>query len=243
MKRVLSSIGIGAATVDTVLPRTELRPGETVEVDVEMYGGETTQEINGIYFALKTRVESDGDVEERVLASPEVNQSISLAPGDTRTIPVDIELPLWTPLTVGGASVWLATGLDIDWARDPTDEDRIDVVPDEFVAALLEAVEDLGFALRFTELVDTPYLDDRPFAQEFDFRPTEDRFVADLDELEITVMPREDDLRVFVEFDRRDPIAEEYDVDFDEQEIPITFDQPKSDAIRRRIESGIDQHT
>lgn len=32
MRRVLSSIGIGSATVDTILPRTELHPGDTVEI-------------------------------------------------------------------------------------------------------------------------------------------------------------------------------------------------------------------
>lgn len=50
MNQVLSSIGIGAATVDTVFPRTELVPGETVTADVELYGGDATQEIDGIYF-------------------------------------------------------------------------------------------------------------------------------------------------------------------------------------------------
>ncbi|WP_049922847.1 sporulation protein, partial [Halopiger djelfimassiliensis] len=44
MKRILSSLGIGAATVDTVLPTT-LTAGETVDVS----GGNDSQEIDGIY--------------------------------------------------------------------------------------------------------------------------------------------------------------------------------------------------
>lgn len=244
MKRVLSSIGIGTATVDTVLPEAEVRPGETVALDVELFGGDATQEIDGIYFVLKSRVESaDGDVDERVVSEAAVDRAITLDPGEERTIAADLDVPLWTPITRGGASVWLETGLDIAWARDPTDEDRVEVVPEAFVAALFEAVEDLGFALVHTELDDTPHLDDRPFAQEFDFRPTEERYAGVLDELEVRVAPRGDDLRVVVEFDRGDDVAAEHGVDFDEQEVPMTFDRPSVDEIRGRIRNGIDQYS
>lgn len=239
MKKVLSSIGIGAATVDTVFPRTELVPGETVTADVELYGGESTQEIEDIYFQLKTRF-ADGDGGERTVTEFTLGEAVTLEPGDERTVPVDVTVPLWTPLTEGGTSVWLETGLEIDWAVDPTDEDRIEVVPGDHTGALFDAVEELGFVLRYAELVETPYLDDRPFAQEFDFRPTDDRFAAGLDELEVTVMPRADDLRVFVEFDQEDEIADEYDMDFDEMETPLTFERADADAIRRRLKNELD---
>ncbi len=242
MKRVLSSIGIGAATVDTVFPRTELGPGETVTADVELYGGDATQEIEGIYFQLKTRLSGD-EGGERTVGEFAVDEAVTLEPDEERTIPVDVAVPRWTPLTRGGASVWLETGLDIDWAKDPTDEDRIDILPGEYTAALFETVEELGFALRTTNLVDTPHLDDRPFAQEFDFRPTGEQFGADLDELAITIAPREDDLRTFITFDRVDEVAEAHDMDFDEQEVSITFDRVDPDMMRRRLRNEIDQQT
>lgn len=243
MRRVLSSIGIGAATVDTVLPKTELQPGETVAVDVELTGGDSTQEIEGIHFTLKARVESNGGAEEHALAEIGLDRSVSLAPGDTRTIPVDIDVPLWTPVTTSGVSVWLETRLDIDWARDPTDEDRIEVVPDAFVAALFTALEELGFARRDADLVDVPHVDDRPLAQRFRFRPTDDRYEADIDAIEITVMPDREVLRLFVEYDRRDEVADELDLDFDRQEVAMTIKRANPDTIRRRLEDGIDQHT
>jgi len=241
MKRVLSSIGIGSATVDTVFPQTELVPGETVTAEVELYGGDATQEIDDIYFDLKTRL-SEGD-EERVITEFDIDKEIELSPGDERTVPVDIEIPPWAPLTRGGTSVWLETGLDIDWAVDPTDEDRIDIVPDEYIGALFDALDEMGFALRYAELVETPYLDDRPFAQELDFRPTDSRFTDDLDELEITLVPRSGDLRVFVEFDTVDEIADEYDMDFDEMEASLTFDRADADTIRRRLKNEIKQYS
>lgn len=242
MRRVLSSIGVGSATVDTVLPRERLHPGEVVQVSVELHGGDATQEIDAIYFALKTRVEGNGEVEERTLAEPVVDDPIALEPGEERSIPVKLRVPYHAPISRGNVDVWLETGLDIDWAKDPRDEDRIEVVPGPIEGALLDAIDDLGFAFRYSELVDTPYLDDRPFAQEMDFRPTTDEFATELDELEVTFMPREDDLRVFVEFDQRDAVADEYDVDFDEMEAPITFEQAEVESVRRRLIREIDIH-
>lgn len=239
MGRILSSIGIGAATVDTILPEPDLRPGETVRVDVELAGGDSTQEIEGITFVLKAHVDSDGSNDERVLTEFEVDRSVELSPGEERTIHVDVEVPLWTPVTTSGISVWLETRLDIDWARDPTDEDEVEVAPDEFVSALFEAMDDLGFTLRGSDLVDVPNVDDRPMAQTFRFRPTGGPYETDLDAVEVTVMPRSDDLRVFVEFDRTSTIADEHDMDFDKQEEPMTLDRASVESIRGRLEEGI----
>lgn len=243
MKRVLSSIGIGAATVDTVLPAGELRPGETVEVDVELHGGDSTQEIGGIHFVLTTRVESDGGVDEHLVTETEVDRTVTLAPGEERTIPIDVDVPLWTPITTGGVSVWLGTRLDIDWARDPTDEDRVEVVPDEHVSALLDAFDHLGFALLGSDVVEVSHVDDRPIAQTFRFVPTGASYDAELDAVEVTVMPRREDLRVFVEYDLVDQIADDRDLDFDLQEVAMTLDRANPEAIRGRILDGIKQHT
>jgi sporulation-control protein len=241
MKRVLCSIGIGAATVDTVLPRAKVTPGDTVTADVNLYGGDATQEIQGIRFVLKARLSGGAD-EERVVGEFGVEETITLEPDDERTIPVDVHVPLWTPITEGGASVWLETRLTIDWAVDPSDEARIEVVPDRYTAALFDAVEKLGYALRRSELVEGTYLDDRPFAQRFDFAPT-DPGVGDLDGIELTIMPREEDLRVFAGFSQRDAVAEEYDVRFDDHEVSITFDRDDASLMSRRLRSEIKQLT
>ena len=243
MGRILSSIGIGAATVDTVLPKTKLWPGETVRVDVELYGGDSAQTIEGIDFVLKTRFAAEEGEATVTIDEFEVERSISLAPEEERTIPVDVEIPLWTPITRSGVSVWLETRLDIDWARDPTDEDQIEVVPDEYVSALFDAFDGLGFALRGSSLIDVDHVDDRPLAQRFRFEPTGGPYASDVDAIEITVMPRTADLRVFVEYDLVDEIADDLDLDFDRQEIAMTLSHATVDAIKGRIEDGIRQHT
>ena len=168
MKRVLSSIGIGGATVDTVFPRLEFTPGEVVDADVELSGGETTQEIERIYFALKARHPGADDA-ERAISEFAVDRAVTLAPEDELTLPAEIAFPYWVPLTRGEVSVWLETGLEIDWARDPTDEDALEI-------------------------------------------------------------------------DLVDEVADPRDLDFDEQEIPITFESADRATMRRRIASEIDQH-
>lgn len=241
MKRVLASIGIGGATVNTVFPRAEFSPGETVTATVELHGGEATQTIEGVYFQLKARL--PGGNGEQTVGEFTVDESVTLEPGEELAIPVDVHFPLWVPVTLGGVSVWLETGLAIDWAKDPSDEDEIEIVPGEFAAVLFEVMGDLGFALRDSKLVEMPILDDRPFAQKFDFRPADGQFADEVDDVEVTLIPREDDLRAFFEVDRVDEVAEEYDLDFDEQEVSITFDRADANMMRRRLKNAIEART
>lgn len=238
-KRVLSSIGIGGATVDTVLPDVEFSPGDTVDATVELTGGDSAQDISGIYFALKAR---DDAGDERILSEFGIDESVTLEPDDHQSLPVEFDIPYEAPLTRGTVSVWLETGVDIAWAVDPTDEDEIEVVPDEATAALFDAMDDLGFELAGSELVDVSFIDDRPFAQKFEFRPTTD-FVDDLDDLEITVLAQGTGLRVLLEFDHVDEVTELHDFDADEQEISITFEHANAEMMASRIKSELINQT
>lgn len=239
MGRVLSRIGIGSSTVDTVLPRAELAPGETVSVDVELYGGDSRQEISGIHLVLTARDDADGEHE---LVAYHVDGPVSLEPDEERTIRAEVEVPLWAPVTAGGVSVWLETRLDIEWARDPTDEDEVEVVPDATLSALFEALEDLDFALDGSEIIEVDHVEDRPIAQRFRYSPAGGRYESALDAIQVTAMPRAEDFRAFVEFDRAGTIADEHGLDFDRQEVSMTIGRASVDAIRRRIEAGISQH-
>ena len=239
MRRLLSRIGIGAATVDTVLPAGELRPGETVAVDVELYGGNSTQEIQGIYLVLTASDEAGGAHE---IAEFVAERRLTIGPGEERTIEADLEVPLWTPITTGGVSVRLETRLDVDWSRDPTEEDEVAVAPDDTVAALFDALDGMGFTLRGSELDEVLHVEDRPLAQRFRFEPADGPYEAELDSIEVTPMPRDDDLRVFVEFDRAGTIADEHGLDFDKWEVSMTFDRASVPAIRRRLEAGIERN-
>lgn len=239
MNRLLSRIGIGAATVDTLLPTTEFSPGETVEATVEMEGGRSEQQIDALYFALLTQAAN----EDRVIDQFKITEPVSLPAGGTQTITTEVTIPPWTPVTRDDCRVWLKTGLDVSWAVDPGDEDAIDVVPGPYVEALFAAVDELGFDYRGSEIRKPAWLDDRPFVQAFRFTPQTEEFRSDIDELMIVCNPREEELKTVIEIDEREPAEESTDVAFDQQEIIHIFETTNEDMVRRQLESTIDQHT
>ncbi|HET7325158.1 MAG TPA: sporulation protein [Halococcus sp.] len=300
MGRVLSRIGVGGATVDTILPDDEFSPGERVTATVEMVGGDSEQTIENVY--LKLIASTHDDETEHVLDTYDLlDETVILAADETKTIETELRLPLWTPITTtNGITVRIDTGLDIEWAVDATDADKIDIVPDEFTDALFTAIEELGFAHYGTYITDEEsWVEDRPLVQKFMFVPESEPFDTYLDVLGITCLPREEDLRVAVEIneiditaddpeleakaeegaaarlltegkksiediayvgdsprdlderygehdpttERKGTIANELDLDFDKQEVTLTFENPYPDQIQSELNATIRQHT
>jgi sporulation-control protein len=241
MKRVLSSVGIGSATVDTVLPDGSFVPGETVEATVEVEGGSSEQEIEQLNFAFVTRYRGEEGYEQSVFERFGVAEPFTIGAGDRREIPIEFTVPYGTPLTKGGVTVWLKTGLDIDWALDPTDKDHVEVQPDERMAALFEAVEDLGFGFHSSEVERTRFGHSHPFAQEFEFRPRSGPFARDLDELELVCAPTADAVQVHLEIDRRGGLLSEM-ADTDESRDDFRFDGTDTDSIRSELRRRIEHH-
>ena len=211
-KRMLSSIGIGSAKVDTVLASDECGPGEMIEAVVKIKGGKVEQTIDEIYFSIHCNYEeeSEHNGEERtveriaVLDKFQLGESLVIGPGEEQEIPLEFELPLEAPLTVGRTKVWVQTGLDIKKAVDPGDRDYIHVIPTVAQDALLGAINELGFELVDAECEAVRQFGWRmPFVQELEFKPHSGPFRGRLDELEIICLPREDHLEVIMEVDRR----------------------------------------
>ncbi|MFC7140720.1 sporulation protein [Halosimplex aquaticum] len=205
MREVLSSLGVGSATVDTILDEGTLHPGEAVDLTVEIEGGSTSQAIDAIYFSLETRYRSeDGGYETTAIQQEVAERSFTVEPDDHRRLDASMTLPRVTPLTKGAVDVWLKTGLEIDWAKDPQDRDAIEVVPTEKMAAVLEAVEGLGFAFSESDCKQASVYSPAPFVQEFEYEPTGSQWRRRVDELELIFAPLSDELEVRVEVDRRD---------------------------------------
>lgn len=203
MRKHLASIGIGSATVDTILERETLRPGESVDLTVEVEGGSADQEVDAIYFALETSyVSESGGRETATVERTSARESFTIEAGESTSFDASMRLPRVTPLTKGGVDVWLRTGLDIDWAKDPQDRDPIRVRPTGEMAAVLEAVERLGFTFSETDCKQASVYSDAPFVQEFEFEPTNSEWRRKLDELEVIFAPLADELEVRVEVDR-----------------------------------------
>lgn len=240
MKRVLSSLGIGAATVDTVLPTT-LTAGETVDARVDVTGGNDAQEVDGIYFALETRYETDESARTATIDSHRIADSFAIDPDEDRSFSVSIDVPYHTPVTMGKTEVWLDTGLDIDWAVDPDDTDPVEVRPDPLRRTMLDAVESLGFTLRTANCEASESLfSSHRFVQEFEFVPRSGPFADELDELEIAPLPEGDGFDLLVEVDRRGGLlAEQFDADESRERLSL---ESTSDDFERRLRAAIERN-
>ncbi len=205
--RLLSSIGIGAATVDTKLEKSEFVPGEEVRGVVEIKGGGQEQMVDGIYISVKTRFSRTAG-SDKALGTVErfpVAPRLTVQPGSREEVSFSFRLPYDTPLSIGRSEVWIETGLDVKSAFDPSDKDRITVRPNRWIQTVLDAIERLGFDLRQAENETLPDRFQRrlTFGQEFEFVPRRGEFSGRLGELELVMFPSEGQIDLIMQVDRR----------------------------------------
>lgn len=206
-KKLLASVGIGSAQVDTRLEQDSLIPGDMVRGEVHMVGGDVAQEIDDIYMYVVTHYErevNDNKVkEECILVKHRLSERFTLQPKERRVLPFAFQLPYETPLTMGRQPVYLRTGLDIKNAIDPGDSDFIEVRPHPLMEKVLDAIHLIGFQLFKVDCEYNRYLGRRyPFVQEFEFRPT-GPYRSRLEELEAVFHLRDGELEVLLELDKR----------------------------------------
>ncbi|MDQ0155088.1 sporulation protein [Robertmurraya andreesenii] len=249
--KIFASVGIGAAKVDTKLERDTVAPGEEIRGVVEIQGGNLEQQIDAIYLTLNTSyiVEKDdkrfhqtGQIDRFRLTEP-----FTIRPNERKQIPISFRLPSDTPLTIGRTKVWVATGLDVKNAVDPTDKDYLRVVPNQLMESVFNAVSDMGFRLREAECEQAPYRLRRrlPFIQEFEFVPISGAFRGRLDELELVFFPNSSsDMEIMMQVDRRARgltglLAEA--LEMDETNVRVTVSTADIPAMRQKIENVIRQ--
>ncbi|MFC7165058.1 sporulation protein [Halospeciosus flavus] len=244
MKKILASIGIGNATVDTVLPSTTVTPGETVEAEVQITGGNAEQDVGAIRFELETRAKTDDGYTEVDIDRFTLTESLTIEPDAEETRTVDIDVPYETPVTIGNTRVWIETELDIERAVDPEDTDYLDVQPTPRLQAVFDAMDELGFSFRTADCEYDPhgrYTTGRPFVQEFEFRPQSGQFVDDLDEVELVARPDADALTLFVEVDRRGGLLSEL-AETDERKTSTTIESTDVATVRDQLQSLVEEH-
>lgn len=206
-KKLLASVGIGAAKVDTRLYDDSLILGEILNGEVYITGGDVSQDIDDIYLYLATEYQREVDdntvTEECVLVKHCLSERFNLQPKEAKVIPFSFQLPYETPLTLRNQPVYVRTGLDISLAVDPKDTDYIQVRPHPLMQTVLDAIENLGFQLYKVDCEYNPHFGSTyPFVQEFEFRPI-GNYRGRLDELEVIFTLNSDLLEVFLELDKR----------------------------------------
>lgn len=248
MQKILASLGVGGATVKTVLSTSTVRPGGTARVNVDITGGNVEQKIRSVQLKMKTRyrykiAETDVYVTAS-FATYRLAGGFTIAPGADKTMSADFNIPRSTPLTWGSTRVWIETSLAVPMAIDPSDRSALTVAPAPGIQAVFDATEALGLSFRNADCQADPfrrYTKDRAFVQEFTFTPKRrSRFAQQLDEVEFIFAPHGDALRVSIEVDRRRGLLAEV-FDADERTFQFTLRRADQREAQSHIEQAIQQ--
>lgn len=214
-KKILASIGIGAAKVDTVLETEHLHPGQTFNAQVVISGGKVAQEVKGLELALMTKVkvqrEGENYFANHVIEKWKVSDTFQIQPDEIKSIPFEARLHAETPITQINAGynhcyVWIETGLDIDLSLDPKDEDSLVIYPNEAIKACMQAMEKLGFSLIRAD-VEKGHLKANTYQsisgcyQELEYRQSSNA-LFDLKEVELSFITETHKTHVLIELDR-----------------------------------------
>lgn len=232
-KRMFASMGVGSAKVDLMLYQDTIQAGGMVNGVVRIAGGQVTQQIDDVYAYVMTkyiRERNDAKMlENGVIAKFLLAGKFTLEARQIHEFPVSFQLPAITPATMERTPVWIQTGLDINNAIDPTDQDYIKVLPHPHSSVVLQAVNRLGFRLREVSCEYAPRYarGGMSFVQEFEFVPTTN-YRNQLDELEIIFYPDERGVELLLQIDRKSrgffgALAEAMDVD--ESFVHVRFEQ------------------
>ena len=222
-KKLLASVGMGSAKVDTFILSEQLNPGGECNLRVVIQASDSVeQDINGLELALCTSAKSEKDlgdseikVNETVILSrwamtpQELGLSNSiLEAGQTIEYDLTISLHPETPVTAVAnnlSKVWIATGLDIDKGLDSSDKEYLDIHPTSFQKHAVEAMYELGYKILKVD-VEKGYLRGNGFQssvncyQEFEFKRQAGLFSSS--EAELSFVNLDGAVGILVEKDR-----------------------------------------
>jgi sporulation-control protein len=218
LKKLLASVGIGKAKVDTILLDNELRAGQAFNIEIVITGGDVEQEINGIELAVMAHAKAEGEIGDSevtynksvVLQRWQQALNITIQPNQTLSKSLTLELHPEIPATqlFGHAigKVWLQTGLDIKNGIDGSDKDSLVILPSPTQLAVLDCVQQNGYQL-FKADIESGRVRGKGFSshlpcyQEYEFKP-ESRSFFGAKELEVTFVDNGRETGVLIEVDR-----------------------------------------
>ncbi|GHC78828.1 hypothetical protein GCM10007079_16440 [Nocardiopsis terrae] len=222
-KRMLASVGIGSATVETTLDNETVQPGGTVTGTLKVTGGKVAQTLEGISVGLRANVEKEYEYEDSegetqsgeytidvvVAEQTLTDEEMELEPEQEFELSFEMTVPMEAPITsIGGThvldNVGLNTRLHVDKALDRKDVDPLLIEPLPAQAAVLQALDALGFVLRSVDLEKGEIPGTRqklPFYQELEYS-TAGQYEG-LESLELTFLTDDDGVDVVLELDKK----------------------------------------
>ncbi|NLU80382.1 sporulation protein [Micromonospora sp. HNM0581] len=210
-KKMLSALGVGGPSVDTVLSNPNTRPGLALDGQVNLLGGDASADIEQIAIGLVSRVEVGEAAGVMEFHRQVVSGPFQLAAKQALSIPFQLPLPWETPITavygqrLHGMALGLRTELAIARAVDKGDLDEINVHPLPVQERILEAFLQLGFRFKKADLergLIHGVQQTLPFYQEIEFFAAP-QYAQTINELELTFVANPHGVDVVLECDKR----------------------------------------
>lgn len=212
--KIMSSLGLQNASIETHIYTPDLYAGQTIEGEVILTGGDSNKTINGVSLQLMTIAEVEsGDHEFNqplVLQQWALANRFELPAKQQFRAPFQIQLPYETPITEvnchrNASRVWIQIHLDVDWGLDATDRDFLRIHPTAAMQAFIQAMQQCGLVLSTVD-VEKGQLRARDFQstigcyQELEFIPAN---YGSLNEVEVSFVAQANQTHVMIEIDRK----------------------------------------
>jgi sporulation-control protein len=181
-KKLFASLGVGSASVDTVLHEPNVVPGGVVQGEVHIEAGSVDQQIQKLSVGLMARVEvetDDGELKQNIeFGRQQLGGALDLKEGARHTVGFRLEVPWETPITsftgqhLTGMNLGVSTELAIAQGVDSTDLDPVNVHALPAQQAILDSFGKLGFRFRNADMEKGRIRGTRqqlPFYQEIEF--------------------------------------------------------------------------
>lgn len=202
-KKLLSSLGIGSAKVNTIVQNPEIRVGEILHGEIHVLPGDVEQTIDQINLHLETNYiskvnESDIKLSFK-LVSQKASDLLKIKPGERYNIPFQMQIPYKTPTTFGNQMVYLRTDVEIDMSVDATDHDYLTILPDPLAEEILNELEDLGFHHIVESGIcryEKQEVNIDPFVQTFLMKPSRGKYHQNVKQVELTFKPDQNGINV-----------------------------------------------
>ncbi len=213
-KKMLATVGIGAAKVDTVLNSSVFYPGGQVEGVINVTGGSVDQEIDELTLSLMVEVKRESDdttyYEHQSIQKYHVANNFKIKSGESIQLPFNFTLPFELPISAVGArklgnvKVFIKTDLDIDDALDKADYDYLQIQPLPAMKTVLDTLDSMGFTF-FKSDVEYGHIQESnySFFQEIEYKAGNSPYSRKISELELTFIGKNDGVMLILEIDKK----------------------------------------
>ncbi|WP_418792376.1 sporulation protein [Phosphitispora sp. TUW77] len=235
LKKMLASIGIGAAAIDLEILTPQVEPGQTLKGTVKISGGTIEQEVQKIEISLLLKSTYYDNMQSRILnkvvSSVIIAEKTVIKPGYEKIMPVSFEIPFAKnmPISRGRTRYFLQTNAYIRNAVDPVDHDDILVVPNKYFKMLFDALAHLGFHEKNNSG------DFDGFLQEFYYTPTT-FFAQDIKEIKVSAKVKKSEMNITIKLDKIhhsliDSLADDIDPNETIIRFTLIFDEMENSQI------------